>query len=343
MNNIYNQLSTALLPWFSTNARNLPWRQTREPYHVWVSEIMLQQTRVEAVKGYYTRFMQELPTIQSLAEVSEERLFKLWEGLGYYNRARNLQRCAKQIMEQYGGVFPCQHEEILALPGIGEYTAGAISSICFEQPQPAVDGNVLRVISRMTEQFTPIDNPSYKKQIAADLKAVYPKGHCGAFTQSLMELGATVCIPNGAPKCQECPAKAFCLAQKHGTQDQLPVKTQKKPRKVEKKTVFVFSCDGKRAICQRDKKGLLAGLWQFPNVDGSLDLQQAVTQAEQWGVVPDRLEQMLVKSHIFTHVEWKMTCYYFTCKSQPEGLVWATQEELLEKYALPTAFRIFLV
>lgn len=343
MNNIYKQLPTALLPWFSENARNLPWRQDKEPYHVWVSEIMLQQTRVEAVKGYYARFMQELPTIQALAETSEEKLFKLWEGLGYYNRARNLQRAAKQIIEQHEGIFPRQYEEILNLPGIGEYTAGAISSICFEQPEPAVDGNVLRVISRMTEQFTPIDNPSYKKQIAADLRAIYPQGQCGAFTQSLMELGATVCIPNGAPKCQDCPANAFCLARKHGTQDQLPIKSQKKSRRVEEKTVFVFSCDGKKGICQREKKGLLAGLWQFPNIEGTLDLQQAAKWAEQWGVEPDRLEQILVKSHIFTHVEWKMTCYYFTCNHQQDCFTWATADELLEKYALPTAFRIFLV
>ncbi len=343
MNGMYKQLPTVLLPWFLKNARELPWRQDKDPYHVWVSEIMLQQTRVEAVKGYYARFMQALPTIEALAQVSEDKLLKLWEGLGYYNRARNLQRCAKQIVEQYNSVFPETYEEILALPGIGEYTAGAISSICFEQPQPAVDGNVLRVISRITEQFTPIDNPNYKKGIAAELKAVYPKGQCGAFTQSLMELGATVCIPNGTPKCEVCPANDFCLAKKHGTVDQLPVKSQKRPRRIEEKTVFVFTCEGKKAICQRKEKGLLAGLWQFPNVGGTLDMQQAIRQAEQWGVQPDHLEQILVKSHIFTHVEWNMTCYYFTCKKQQEGFIWTTKEELVEKYALPTAFRIFLV
>lgn len=342
MNDIYNQLPAALLPWFLKNARQLPWRQDKDPYHVWVSEIMLQQTRVEAVKAYYTRFMKELPTIEALAEVSEEKLLKLWEGLGYYNRARNLQKCAKQIAEQYQGVFPNTYGEILALPGIGEYTAGAICSICFEQPQPAVDGNVLRVISRMTENFTPIDQPKYKKEIADALKNVYPKGQCGAFTQSLMELGATVCVPNGTPKCEECPANAFCLAKKHGTADQLPVKTPKKPRRIEEKTVFVFNDREKIAICQRREKGLLAGLWQFPNVEGTLDLQQAIKQAEQWGVVPDGVEQIVTKSHVFTHVEWKMTCYYFTCKEQKETLVWATQEELIGKYALPTAFRIFL-
>lgn len=343
MNDMYKQIPDALLPWFGNHARQLPWRQDKDPYHVWVSEIMLQQTRVEAVKAYYIRFMKELPTIEDLANVDEEKLLKLWEGLGYYNRVKNMQKAAVLIMSQYGGVFPNTYEEILALPGIGAYTAGAICSICFEQPQPAVDGNVLRVISRMTENFTPIDQPKYKEELAEVLKAVYPEGQCGAFTQSLMELGATVCVPNGAPNCEVCPAKDFCLAKKHGTVDQLPVKTPKKPRRVEEKTVFIFTCDGKKGICKRTKQGLLAGLWQFPNVEGTLDLQQAIKQAEQWGVVLDGVEQIVTKSHIFTHVEWKMTCYYFSCQQPQKELIWATQEELIGKYALPTAFRIFLI
>ena len=198
-----------LLDWFSASARELPWRRDREPYHVWLSEIMLQQTRVEAVKGYYARFLQAAPDVFALAALPEDALLKLWEGLGYYNRARTLQKCAKVLAEN-GGRFPETKEGLLALPGIGDYTAGAIASICFEQPCAAVDGNVLRVCTRVLEDFTPIDDASFKKELAAALGGVYPTGRCGDFTQALMELGATVCAPNGEPKCADCPIEAHC-------------------------------------------------------------------------------------------------------------------------------------
>ena len=206
---VYEKLPGALLPWYEENKRELPWRQDCQPYHIWLSEIMLQQTRVEAVKGYYTRFLQALPTIEDLAQADDELLHKLWEGLGYYSRVRNLKKAAQMIMEQHGGVFPTDYETVLALPGIGAYTAGAICSIAFGQKKAAVDGNVLRVISRITENDTPIDSPVYKKEVQTELEAVYPDA-AGAFTQALMELGATICGPNWKPRCHECPCRELC-------------------------------------------------------------------------------------------------------------------------------------
>ena len=210
-NEIYAALPGVLLPWYEKNARDLPWRHTKEPYRVWVSEIMLQQTRVEAVIGYYERFMEAFPTVQALAEADEARVLKLWEGLGYYSRARNLQKTAKLLTETQNGAFPDTAEALEKLPGIGAYTAGAVASICFEQPAAAVDGNVLRIIMRMTADDHPIDLPQVKKEIGEALCKVYPKGHCGAFTQALMELGACVCTPK-SPKCEVCPTKSFCRA-----------------------------------------------------------------------------------------------------------------------------------
>ena len=261
-------LPKALLPWYKENRRDLPWRQDRDPYHIWVSEIMLQQTRVEAVKGYYARFLKTLPTVSALANCDDELLHKLWEGLGYYSRVRNLKKAAQQMIEQHDGKFPEEYDQLLRLPGIGEYTAGAICSIAFGKSTPAVDGNVLRVISRITDDSTPIDTPAYKKQVQQALQAVYPV-EAGDFTQALMELGATVCGPNRKPDCHNCPCKTFCLGHQNKTAENLPVKSPKRQRKTEEYTVFVLSCDGKIALQKRPAKGLLAGLWQFPNVKGS--------------------------------------------------------------------------
>ena len=248
MADVYEKLPGALLPWYEANRRDLPWRRDREPYHVWLSEIMLQQTRVEAVKGYYLRFLDALPSIPDLADADPDALHKLWEGLGYYSRVRNLQKAARVIVEQYGGVFPSDHAAIRALPGIGDYTAGAVASICFGQPTPAVDGNVLRVTSRVDACYDPITDPKVKKAVGARLAAVYPAGRCGDFTQSLMELGATVCVPNGAPHCEVCPCRDFCRARALGCQTELPVKAAKKERRVEEKTVFLLRCGERVAL-----------------------------------------------------------------------------------------------
>ena len=334
-------LPARLVPWFAAAKRDLPWRRDREPYHVWVSEIMLQQTRVEAVVGYYERFLTALPDIRALAAAPEDKLLKLWEGLGYYSRARNLQKAARQVIERHGGIFPRNAADIRALAGIGDYTAGAIGSICFEYPTAAVDGNVLRVVSRVSGSDAPIDRPETKKKIAADLSAVYPAGHCGDFTQSLMELGATVCTPRGA-KCGVCPLADICAAKREDRVDALPVKGEKRARRMEARTVFFLECDGAVAVCRRPPRGLLASMWQLPNLDGNLDVQSALSAAADLGVQPIAIERATCRVHVFTHIEWQMTCYYLRCAVKAPAFVWASRAELSDRYALPTAFRQFV-
>ncbi len=336
------QLPAALLPWYADNSRALPWRADRQPYRIWLSEVMLQQTRAEAVRGYYLRFLEALPTIAALAEAEEGRLFKLWEGLGYYSRVRNLQKAARIIIAEHGGLFPRQYERVRALPGIGDYTAGAICSICFELPTAAVDGNVLRCVARLEDIGQAMDAPQMKRAVAAALSAVYPPGHCGDFTQSLMELGATVCLPGPKPRCADCPAQGFCKARAAGRAGELPLLTPKRPRKAEERTVFLLAHEGRLALCQRPDKGLLAGLWQFPNVSGALGPQEALAQAASWGTEPIAPEQAVYRTHVFTHLEWQMTAYRIRCGLAAPAFVWADPAELSEIYALPTAFRQFL-
>lgn len=340
MDDIIRQLPEALLPWFEQNKRQLPWRQDKEPYHVWLSEIMLQQTRVEAVKGYYERFLQEFPTVAALANAQDEHLHKLWEGLGYYSRVRNLKKAAQVVMERHGGYFPESYEEILALPGIGPYTAGAISSICFDLPRPAVDGNVLRVISRVLNEETPIDSPAYRKSVEQRLTQIYPQ-QAGDFTQSLMELGATLCGPNWAPRCGECPCQGFCQGYAAGTAEHLPVKSPKREKKQEKKTVFILSCSGKYALCKRPEKGLLAGLWEFPNADGHLEMEQGLKMVRSWGLEPKALFRQVRRQHVFTHIRWEMNGLYLEVAQPGVKFTWLTPEEIKTQAALPTAFRQF--
>ncbi|MBQ7035913.1 MAG: A/G-specific adenine glycosylase [Clostridia bacterium] len=339
--NIYKALPVRLLPWFRENARDLPWRKDKNPYRVWLSEIMLQQTRVEAVRGYFLQFLEAFPHIRALAEADPDAVLKKWEGLGYYSRARNLQKAAKVIMEVHDGKFPETYAEILALPGIGAYTAGAISSICFEKPTPAVDGNVLRVTARMTDSHSPIDLPAVKKEVTGNLEKIYPAGSCGDFTQSLMELGATVCTPK-SPHCTACPLSDICLAKKHGTAAVLPKKTPKKQRRKEEKTVFFFTCGDKVAVQKRNAEGLLANLWEFPNIPDVLSADAAVKAATAFGVLPDAPTKAKERIHIFTHIEWHMTCYYIPCRNTPSCFVWVKQDELSQSIALPTAFKMFL-
>ena len=334
------QLPAALLPWYREKKRELPWRQDRQPYHVWLSEIMLQQTRVEAVKGYYAHFLSALPTIRDLANCDDDVLHKLWEGLGYYSRVRNLKKAAIRIMEEHGGVFPGKYEDIRALPGIGDYTAGAICSICFDMPTPAVDGNVLRVISRLTEDDTPIDLPEQKRAVRDMLAEVYPE-EAGEFTQALMELGATLCGPNWKPRCGECPCRSFCGGAVHGTAEQFPVKLPKKGKKVEEKTVLILSCDGRYALRKRPESGLLAGLWEFPNVEGKLELPRMLDTAEKMGLRPRNVIKQLERKHIFTHIRWEMRGFYVEVAEMAGDFVWLTADEIRMHTALPTAFRQF--
>lgn len=333
-------LPAALLPWYAENKRDLPWRQDRDPYHIWISEIMLQQTRVEAVKGYYTHFLEILPTIASLAGCDDETLHKLWEGLGYYSRVRNLKKAALRVMDAYGGVFPTEHAQVLSLPGIGEYTAGAICSIAFNAPTPAVDGNVLRVVSRILDDATPIDLPAVKAGTQKALAAVYP-AESGDFTQALMELGATLCGPNRKPECGKCPCRAFCLGSQNGTAEALPVKSPKKSKRTEEKTVFILRCEDRYALEKRPDSGLLAGLWQFPNIPGKTDTAGALAAVEAWGLKPRELSRQVNRKHIFTHIVWDMLGYYLEVAEPSDSFQWFTAEEINTQAALPTAFRLF--
>ena len=340
MNKIPDNLPSLLLPWYQAHKRDLPWRQDREPYHIWISEIMLQQTRVEAVKGYYRRFLDTLPSIAALAACDDDLLHKLWEGLGYYSRVRNLKKAATVIMEQHGGTFPRTHGEILKLPGIGAYTAGAICSIAYDLPTPAVDGNVLRVCARLLNDPSPIDLPETKKAVTQALVEIYPED-AGDFTQALMELGATVCGPNRAPDCGNCPCAEICLAHREGNPETLPVKSPKKEKRQEDRTVFILRCDGLYALEKRPARGLLAGLWQFPNITGTLSTTQALQTLEAMGLQPREILREVERKHIFTHIQWNMKGIYLEVSGITENFHWFTAEEINTHAALPTAFRQF--
>jgi len=332
--NPLDKLPLPLLEWFRDNARSLPWRDDPTPYHVWLSEIMLQQTRVAAVLGYYRRFLEEAPDIAALAALPEDRLLKLWQGLGYYNRARNLQRAARVIVEEHGGVFPADYAAVRALPGVGDYTAGAVCSIAFGQAVPAVDGNVLRVYARICGDGGDITAPRMKQKVTRAVGEIIPLNAAGKFNQALMELGATVCLPNGAPLCQRCPAKGFCAALAQGRVGELPVKAPKKARRVEKRAVWLIFWENRVALRRRPDKGLLAGLWEFPNeLFGG-------QWPEQWGIEAELQEWGAQAKHIFTHIEWHMSILPAEAKGPPlpPGWVWAGGEELEKKYAVPNAF-----
>lgn len=333
-------LPKLLLPWYWENRRELPWRADREPYHIWVSEIMLQQTRVEAVRGYYARFLENLPSVQALSECDDDRLHKLWEGLGYYSRVRNLKKAAQVIVSQYGGQFPREHSQVLALPGIGDYTAGAICSIAYNQPTPAVDGNVLRLCSRLTNDPSPIDLPETKRKVRDALSAIYPED-AGTFTQALMELGATVCGPNRKPECSSCPCQEICLGFQAGTAETLPVKAPKKGRKQEERTVFILSCHGEFALNKRPKKGLLAGLWEFPNLPGFLEPKGAMEAAKAMGTPPRDILRQVERTHIFTHIQWNLRGFYLEVDRESDSFQWFSPEQIRQEAALPTAFRQF--
>ena len=343
MNNPLSGIVNPLLNWYAGHARVLPWREEPTPYRVWISEIMLQQTRVEAAKSYFERFTAELPDITTLAQAPEAQLLKLWEGLGYYSRVRNLHKAAQLVVSDYGGRLPSEPEELIRLPGIGAYTAGAIASIAYGKSSPAVDGNVLRVIARVTASTENISDTAVKRGIEQQLKAIYPAEHAGDFTQALMELGALICLPNGSPKCGDCPLQALCAAHKQGIEEELPVKQAKKARKIEHRTVFLILCREKAAIQKRPDKGLLAGLWEFPSADGVLSPQQTENLLKTWGLVPLNIARLPPSNHIFTHIEWHMNGFLVSVADTSDHvrLVWAQRGELLETYTLPTAFKTF--
>ena len=339
------QMAEPLVDWYRQNKRNLPWRDIKDPYRIWISEIMLQQTRVEAVKPFYARFLDALPTVSDLANAEEDKLLKLWEGLGYYNRVRNMQKAAQQIMDIHGGEFPSDFEAIRSLTGIGNYTAGAIGSFAFGIPKPAVDGNVLRVISRVTGSYDDIMKASTKTKVEEQLEAVIPKDAACDFNQGLIELGAIVCVPNGAPKCEVCPLAHLCEANQKGIQDELPVKTKAKERRVEKKTIFIFKDGEKVAIRKRDAKGLLAGMYELPNVEGYLTQKEAIEYSQQIGLAPLHIKSLGKAKHIFSHVEWHMIGYSIRVdeleNSCTEDMIFIHPEEVEKEYPIPAAFETY--
>ena len=339
-------IAPALLEWFYKNQRILPFRTDPSPYHVWLSEIMLQQTRVSAALPYYERFLAALPDIPALAACEEEKLHKLWEGLGYYSRVRNLQKAARIVCEQYGGQLPADYDALRALPGIGDYTAGAIASISFGLAVPAVDGNVLRVMARLREDGEDILKQSVKNRVEAELTEIMPAEDPGAFNQAMMDLGAMVCLPNGAPKCEVCPLFDQCLAGQHQTWTEYPFKKSAKPRRIEDRTVLLFLDGTHTAVRKRPKKGLLAGLYEFPNFDGVLSEQEALEEAEKFGVTPLHIQALPPYKHIFSHVEWHITGYAIKIAGndveqegeEKAGLIFADAKTAAERYAIPSAF-----
>lgn len=333
-----------LLSWYDKGARILPWRDNPSPYRVWVSEIMLQQTRVDTVKGYFERFMAAAPTVSALAQLPDEQLMKLWEGLGYYSRARNLKKAAVIIMDEYNRVVPGDIELLKKLPGIGPYTSGAVASIAYGVRVPAVDGNVLRVISRLLAAGDDIADPKVKRSIEDQVLELLPDRAVGAFNQALMELGATVCIPNGAPKCQECPVQSVCEGHLQGIAEVLPVKGSKKERRIEHKTIFILQAQDCIAIRKRQSKGLLAGLWELPNEEGWLTKREVMDKLREWGIEDSTIHDGRSGKHIFSHREWHMISYVITIKKMSSNIpfILADQTDIRENYSIPTAFKAFV-
>lgn len=332
------QIPPLLLTWYDHSARVLPWRQQPTPYRVWVSEIMLQQTRVSAVMPYYERFLSALPTVEALAAAPEEVLLKLWEGLGYYNRVRNMQKAARVVMEQHGGELPASFEALVKLPGIGEYTAGAVASIAYGLRVPAVDGNVLRILSRWLLSRADVTLPPVKRAFQALVQQMLPAERVGDFNQALMELGATVCLPNGDPLCGSCPVAGLCRARERGCAAELPVKAPKKPRREERRTILLVMAENKVLLAKRPSNGLLAGLWEYLNLEGHLSAEEAAVHC---GVPVASVRRLGAAKHIFSHIEWKMRGYLIQAPGfVPQGeCVWADQRQFEDQYSVPSAFQ----
>ena len=355
---IFPALCNTLLAWRKSapDVRDLPWRDEPTPYHVWISEIMLQQTRAAVVRGYYLRFLDALPSVRSLSEVDDDALMKLWQGLGYYSRARNLKRAAEVIVREHEGQLPKDFDALLALPGIGRYTASAIASFAYGQPRPAVDGNFLRVAARVTANPIDIAKDTSKRALESALASSYPTGRdAGLLNEAFMDLGATVCLPNGVPLCHACPAAQLCLAHDRGTEQDYPVKTALKARRKEQRTVLLLSCNGQIAIRKRPAKGLLSGLWEYPNLDGKLSKRAVREHLEAEGYHVTDIAPLPPARHIFSHIEWELTGWAVTVADMnepplmaaedrtdaPSALLWVRREELADTYSIPAAFGYF--
>ena len=355
---VFPALCNTLLAWRKSapDVRDLPWRDEPTPYHVWISEIMLQQTRAAVVRAYYLRFLGALPRVSDLAAVDDDALMKLWQGLGYYSRARNLKRAAQVIVTDHNGALPNDFDALLTLPGIGRYTASAIASFAYGQPRPAVDGNFLRVAARITANPIDIAKNSTKRALEAALAPSYPSGKdAGLLNEAFMDLGATICLPNGAPLCHSCPAARICLAHEYGTEQDYPVKTALKARRKEQRTVLLLSCGGQIAIRKRPARGLLAGLWEYPNLDGKLSKRAVRAHLEAEGYHVLDIAPLPPARHIFSHIEWELTGWKVMVAAQnepplmaaennetaPSALLWVRRDELAERYSIPAAFGYF--
>lgn len=332
-----NRIAEILLDWYAREGRDLPWRRTRDPYRIWLSEVILQQTRVAQGMEYYLRFTERFPDVASLAAAPEDEVLKLWQGLGYYSRARNLQRAAAVLTERYGGALPCSYGELRALPGIGDYTAGAILSIAYGQAVPAVDGNVLRIAARLTGYEGNVLDGETRKTVREWMAEIMPTDRPGDFNQALMDLGASVCLPGG-PLCESCPLATLCTACREGRQASLPVRVKKAGKRQEERTVFLLEREGRTALRRRPDSGLLAGLWEYPNGAGTLTETEAARQLAEWGLVPLEWRERFQAKHVFTHIVWSMTVYRLAVTGEGPGeWVWCTPEER-GAYPMPTAF-----
>ncbi len=335
----------SLLAWYYENKRKLPWRENPDAYRVWVSEIMLQQTRVEAVKPYYKRFLEKYPDVLALADAREEELLKYWEGLGYYNRVRNMQKAAIQVRDNYNGIMPARYDYLIELSGIGPYTAGAVASIAGGEKVPAVDGNVLRIMTRLNGDYSNISVPSTIKAIQRELAACMPDVP-GDFNQALMELGATVCLPNGEPKCEECPWKSSCKARKQGIISELPVKNKPVKRRIEKRTLILLSGSRGIALRKRPAKGLLAGMYEIPALSGHLREEEVLEYVKEIGYHPLHIKQIEDHVHIFSHIEWHMKAFLLRIdeisdsmkKDKRNDFFFVEPDEIKDKFPLPSAF-----
>jgi A/G-specific adenine glycosylase len=333
-----------LLDWFTAEQRELPWREDSNPYKVWVSEIMLQQTRVDTVIPYFLNFINKFPTIEALASADEEEVLKAWEGLGYYSRARNLQAAVREVRDTYGGTVPSEPKEISKLKGVGPYTAGAILSIAYGKPEPAVDGNVMRVLSRILTIWEDIAKPSSRKIFEEAVRKLISHENPSYFNQALMELGALICTPT-SPKCLLCPVREHCGAFHEGVQDTLPIKTKKKNvKKLQMGAVVLRTEEGKFLIHKRPSKGLLANLWEFPNFEldsyGSQRKQLEEYLQMEYNVEAHIDNGLLTKiEHVFSHLVWNIDVYVGTIKDS-RGIsekLRPVDEEEMSRFAFPVS------
>ncbi|MBM7615648.1 A/G-specific adenine glycosylase [Alkaliphilus hydrothermalis] len=342
------QIVIDLLKWFKQNKRWMPWRETKNPYYIWISEIMLQQTRVETVIDYYTRFIERFPTIEDLAAATEEDVLKSWEGLGYYSRGRNLHKAAKVILEKHQGIVPSTYKEIIKIPGIGPYTAGAVLSIAYNQPVPAIDGNVMRVYSRLYNISKDIMAKETVEEVRQRVEVMMPDGYCGDFSEALMELGATICTPKNY-KCEACPIRDYCRAKEQNLQEQLPVRIIKtKVTQHNKAVLWIEDKIHNQILVKKNKdSGLLAGMWVLPTLDlekkskAVEDVQQVIDEKTD-SLKGVTIEEYVGESkHVFTHQKWQISIFRGVCTNHEDlrdtEFQWVSKGQLKD-LAFPTVY-----